>query len=52
MRQTESKEDLIGSRENIKNSLENVGEAETSLTQIEKRFLLLAERGDIASVRR
>ncbi|XP_075234535.1 transient receptor potential [Lycorma delicatula] len=52
MRQTESKEELIGSKENMRNSVENLQEPETTLTHIEKRFLLLAERGDCASVKR
>ncbi|CAH0386100.1 unnamed protein product [Bemisia tabaci] len=54
MKPTESKEDLLGSKENLKNpreSLQSTG-GEVALTQIEKRFLLLSERGDIASVKR
>nr|AOR81465.1 transient receptor potential [Nilaparvata lugens] len=54
MKPTESKEELLGSRNNIgksSTSLEGLQE-EYSLTQIEKRFLLLAERGDCASVKR
>ena len=49
MKVTESREELIGSDE----SVASLGQPqEFNLTQTEKRFLLYAERGDCAGVRR
>uniref|UniRef100_A0A1B6E6H8 Uncharacterized protein n=2 Tax=Clastoptera arizonana TaxID=38151 RepID=A0A1B6E6H8_9HEMI len=52
MKPTESREDLIGSRETKSTSQTSLhAPVEFNLTQIEKRFLLCADRGDCATVK-
>ncbi|PSN38237.1 Transient receptor potential protein [Blattella germanica] len=51
MKVTESREELIGSSESLRKSHASLQlPVEFSLTQTEKKFLLLAERGDCAGV--
>jgi len=55
MKQGDSRQELLGSRENVMSNASTsllAQTAEGALTNIEKRFLLLAERGDVASVNR
>lgn len=53
MKITESKEDLLGSWQNIGSSTTSLQQpGEFFLTPIEKKFLLYAERGDVATIRR
>ena len=55
MKAAEPRQDLLGSKSNIGSSSQaslQPMSSEFSLSGIEKRFLLLAERGDVASVRK
>lgn len=56
MKAAEPRQDLLGSRSNVgsgasQQSLQPMS-SEFSLSTLEKRFLLLAERGDVATVRK
>ncbi|KAG8312007.1 hypothetical protein J6590_031470 [Homalodisca vitripennis] len=53
MRPGESREELIGSRDSVNQSQTSLhATADYNLSPLEKRFLLLVERGDVASVKR